>query len=336
MSDADYVQDCRLLESGIRNVQNSAYNIHKELTIADSSSLLQTRSLIDASIAQIAELQTVLKRLRAYTQNANDVTEKASRKQMYQQLSMKLQAAAKDLENEIQQYINACNVQRSTSPSTSTGGIGAGNSNRQQAGSSTTTSHELIDMSSGGGAGGRAGGGSSSSSSGAGGLNLQNNYNQDPLIPTTSSNNAYNTTTGSSTSSSTASSSSRSNNVNNLPYGTIINQPQLSQFQQQAQKSFLGQEITDADLEQGRYERMVSVQTRMEDLQNLYTDLSDHVSRASEQFASIEAHVLRTAEMTHDAVNEIKITANRDFRQLFRRMMMGIVVFLFFLWNFFF
>jgi len=98
----------------------------------------------------------------------------------------------------------------------------------------------------------------------------------------------------------------------------------------------LGQEVTEADLEQGRLQQMLNVQSRMEDLQSIYVDLSDHVNRASESFASIEAQVLRTAEMTHDAVNEIKITANSDFRFWYRRASAAILFILFMIWNLFF
>mmetsp|Transcript_12671 Transcript_12671/g.30825 ORF Transcript_12671/g.30825 Transcript_12671/m.30825 type:complete len:337 (+) Transcript_12671:1364-2374(+) len=336
MADFDeaYVADCKVLQNGISRLQTATQDIRKELAFADSSSLLQTRSSIDAAIAHIAELQLVLKRLRAYTANAADPSEKHNKKQMYQQLSTKLQTAAKDLEAEIQQYIKACNVQRGGA------GVAAGGS----AGSSSNTGDgEQLQQAAG----------HSSSSASSNSHELRDF--SDPLAPTTTNRPNNNLSSAFGGSSSSTSASSRSSTDPSRPASQhlqdgggggifadmqdpffIDNDPYKHQAQLGGVFGSQPREVTEADLEKGKLERMLSVQSRMEDLQSIYVDLSEHVSRASESFASIEAQVLRTAEYTHDAVNEIKITANRDFRALFRKAGVAVMFVLFVLWNLFF
>ncbi|CAD7970481.1 unnamed protein product [Amoebophrya sp. A25] len=356
--DEAYVADCRQLQNGITQLQTATQDIHRELRspAADSASLLETRGRIDVAIAQISDLQTVLKRLRAYTVSCQDTAEKAQKRSQYQQLSQKLQAAAKDLEAEIQQYIKACNSSRGavvggSSSSSSTAGASSANIAGTTSASSSSSSSTASSANNSRGLTNSNGSTSPSKrpqtavemssmgdtrttpaprNDGVGGLgNLLTN----DADSTSSSTNLYNHDINNPY--------AYESNYGSNPYTSNADlldpfSPSSGTSGNQTQKTGLlypAQEVTDAELERGRLQQMLNVQGRMEDLQNIYVDLSEHVMRASENFGSIEAHVLRTAEMTHDAVNEIKITANRDFRSYYRRASAAMLFILFLLWN---
>lgn len=102
------------------------------------------------------------------------------------------------------------------------------------------------------------------------------------------------------------------------------------QLQQQTQT------IHEADLERERAEAMASVSDRMQALQSIYIDISDHVSRASTQFTSIESHLIDTAGDTGEALREVKITAARHFQEYFRRMTFGAFLAMILLYTLFF
>ena len=81
--------------------------------------------------------------------------------------------------------------------------------------------------------------------------------------------------------------------------------------------------IDEVELERDRAEAMASVSSRMQALQSIYIDISDHVSRASTSLNSIENHLLESVDDTGEATREIKITASRQFRDYFRRVSVG-------------